>query len=77
MMISIHFFTSSSRAFCAVPAREQLVLVRFLERVCAAWAMLRVKRMVAKTCPIGNAIILHDQSVHVSTSCIILIVFDA
>ena len=77
MVVFIHFFTGSSWAFCTAPAREQLVLIRFLKRVCAAWAMLRVKRMVAKTCPIGNAIILHYQSVHVSTSCIILIIFDA
>ena len=77
VMIFSRLFAGSSGAFRATPARKQPILVCFLEGVRATRAMLRMKRMVTKTCPIRDAIILHYQSVHVSTSCIILVIFDA
>ena len=36
-----------------------------------------MKRMIAKACSVGNTIILHYQSIHVSPIGICLIIFNA
>ena len=63
--------------FRAFPADKELVLVHLFKWIGATGALLHMERMVAQACPICHAIVLHDQRVHVSTTCVMLVIFDA